>query len=687
MTGHATRRAGISFATALASIGGVVIVLSVGARSLGAQISPGPLARAHAELEGAANCVKCHGVRREPMSALCLSCHKEILALQRERRGYHGRVASSSGKTCAQCHPDHAGDDFRMIEWPGGHPSRFDHTEAGWALEGKHRDAKCETCHARKFRTAQVAALSPRTVSAGWVGLGQQCVGCHKTDDAHRGELDAKCERCHDARAWAPAPAFDHQASRYTLTGAHEHVKCSACHVTPKLPVRVNGDGERIGSFKPVPFAECSSCHADPHKGALGARCHDCHSTRGFDVIDKSGFNHQVTRYPLRGKHTSVSCEGCHGAALANRKPAFATCAGCHANVHGSDATLGGATTDCASCHGVQGFVPSTFSVRDHSASKYPLEGRHVTVRCGACHLPTPAARVAGVPAKVPARIARIHVPSATCAACHADAHDGDLAANVQRGVCESCHTTTGFAPSAFARSQHATLRVSLAGRHGDVACAACHGPSRAGLPPLPVAATRKARVTLSLADASCASCHVDPHNGRYDAKGAVPQQRGCVACHSELRWRPATTTSSLHGTFSYRLEGAHRAVSCVACHTDFSTAPASATLRLAARGVASLPFTTSRSTSCVTCHETPHGTQFAARTRGAACESCHDLDAFAPASAFDHERDATFSLKGAHARVPCASCHRSPAPGRPVVYRPLATTCESCHAGKRVTP
>jgi len=58
-------------------------------------------------------------------------------------------------------------------------------------------------------------------------------------------------------------------------------------------------------------------------------------------------------------------------------------------------------------------------------------------------------------------------------------------------------------------------------------------------------------------------------------------------------------------------------------------------------------------------------------------------MDAFRPARRFDHNRDAAFSLKGAHANVPCARCHRSVAgpSGKPVViYRPVPTACEACH-------
>lgn len=137
------------------------------------------------------------------------------------------------------------------------------------------------------------------------------------------------------------------------------------------------------------------------------------------------------------------------------------------------------------------------------------------------------------------------------------------------------------------------------------------------------------------------------------------------------------------HARFGYALDGAHRATPCMACHAEFKAVPATSTLVRSARGVASLPFTARRETTCASCHANPHGTQFATRKDGGTCEVCHATAAFAPASRFDHERDAAFSLSGAHAKVPCARCHKSVAAGAPVVYRPLSAKCESCHSGR----
>src|ERR1035437_9415084 len=65
---------------------GFALCLAVAGR---AQISPGPLARAHQSLDGGANCMKCHEVSTRTPTFRCLECHREIATqVQPEKRGY-----------------------------------------------------------------------------------------------------------------------------------------------------------------------------------------------------------------------------------------------------------------------------------------------------------------------------------------------------------------------------------------------------------------------------------------------------------------------------------------------------------------------------------------------------------------------------------------------------------------------
>lgn len=659
-----------------------------------AQISPGPLAKPHAQLEGATNCAKCHGLQRQPMSQMCVSCHKEIQALRSARHGLHGTDVAAAGKECASCHPDHAGATFSLVAWSEGSPERFDHRRTGWTLDGKHTAAKCESCHAEKFRTSEVAALSPRQGTVGWVGLDRTCASCHRADDPHRGALGATCEDCHDSNGWTPAPRFDHAKSAYPLTGKHADVGCDKCHRTARLSPRLDARGIRPAVFKPVPHRECSACHDDPHKGRLSPACAECHVTTSFSTLDRRGFNHALTRYALDGRHKSVRCESCHGPQLLQRNPPFATCGSCHADAHAGEATLAGRSVDCAACHTVGGYTPSTFTVAQHATARFALHGRHAAVACSMCHVPVaPAASTVtavAAPVRAPAtKRVRIRVAASRCAECHADAHAGQLAARAGGGSCESCHTDDGWGSSTFGTAAHARLRLPLEGRHAEIPCAACHGLERRGLPAhaKPAAAFGTAKVALALGETSCASCHADPHGGRYGAGGPGAKLGGCAACHGSKSFRPAVMDPALHARFAFTLEGAHLATPCVGCHVEMRATPAARTLVLDAKGVASLPFTTAARTACASCHETPHGRQFAARPGNGACESCHTVTSFRSAERFDHERDARFSLKGAHARVACGRCHRAP-PGRgapqPVVYRGVPSACEACHDARR---
>lgn len=647
---------------------------------LRAQISPGPLAKAHAQLEGALNCVKCHGPKKGSMTASCQSCHREITWLVERQRGYHAGRDVRAKQECASCHPDHAGVGFDLIAWPGGSAERFDHRAAGWALEGGHRELKCAECHTAAYRTSEAATLSRRTTGAGWIGLETACASCHADDDEHRGALKGRCEQCHDSRDWVPAPLFSHDSTDYALTGKHAEVACNDCHLAKRLPLRADAKGRAVPVYAPVPFASCGSCHDDPHRGRLSTRCADCHTTRGWEAGEGRAFNHNLTKYPLRGRHARVRCAACHGEDLARPNPASATCEGCHRDPHGGQAVLAGKPSDCGACHRVEGFTPSTFTVAQHLATPYPLEGRHAQVACAKCH--TPVASSAG---GAPARVARLRMPFGQCAACHADAHAGQLAARADAGACESCHAVAGWSPSTFTTARHATLRVTLDGRHGQVPCRACHGADRQGLPaPAALSSLGTARTAVTLTGAACADCHLDPHAGRYARSGALPVEGDCAACHSASAFRPSLVDPARHDRFTFRLEGAHRAVACVSCHDELKGRPARSTLVANGVGIARFPASAGVPRDCASCHENPHGTQFAARGERR-CESCHGVESFAPAPRFDHERDASFSLKGAHARVACSACHvpRTQGGVSTVTYRPLSGQCESCHDRK----
>jgi hypothetical protein len=562
---------------------GLAVALGLFAAGSGsaAQISPGPLSKAHAELEGMRNCLECHGIGEPKLDGRCLACHGEIEWLRARGRGLHG--AADLGE-CATCHTEHGGRDFEIVRWEAGRPEAFDHRDAGWPLEGRHRETGCRDCHQEKHMTSEAMRQRDRAVPAdSWLGL----------------------------------------------------------------------------------ETACAACHADPHDGRLGADCAQCHTTRNFGEIVEGRFDHESTRYPLRGAHRLVACAGCHEAEAGwVHRPESSACASCHADPHGGLATIAGRRADCAECHAVEGFRPSTFTVAMHATGPFPLEGEHRTVACEACH---PSKE--GVVALRPAH--------ARCVNCHADPHGGQLAARADGGACESCHDVDRFSPSTFSVEDHGALGFRLAGRHAETACRSCHGPRR----PFPLeepVPTGRAAVLFRFADTRCGTCHADPHRGRFAAER-------CVACHDERGFAPSRVDAAMHATYAFPLEGAHAAIPCLDCHRELEREPLENTL-VSVRSAAHLSFEIDRR-ECRDCHRDPHGGQFEGRSGGDACSVCHGFDSFADASRFDHERDAGFQLAGAHAAIACAACHRDEelAPGaRGPRYRPVPSRCEDCHGGAK---
>jgi len=563
------------------------------------QISPGPLSRAHESLEGNTHCFECHGSGDDAMKGQCLACHAGIASLIASSRGLH---AKDAGGECASCHPEHAGRDFDLIEWPEGGLRAFDHARTGWPLAGRHAEVRCQECHKPELQVGEALRLEKRKTGEGsWLGLETACAACHK----------------------------------------------------------------------------------DPHGARFGTDCASCHSAADWRAVDTTSFDHERTRYPLRGAHARVACDRCHApGGVRVARPAFDRCAACHADAHAGQTARAGVAPDCESCHRVDAFAPSTFTRERHAGTAYPLDGRHAHVACASCH---PKEGGAAAAARLGAAAITLRRAFASCRDCHADAHAGQLAHRDDKGNCESCHSAAGWTPSSFDSATHRATEFPLEGRHAATPCARCHGPERDGLPAVAAETAGPARRLFTFDTVACEACHADPHAGRYAAGGAAPRDEGCVACHGVDSFRPSLIDVAAHARLGTPLEGAHRAVPCFLCHADLDRPAGASTLRLAKPALPPLPFT-SRRERCADCHETPHGDQFDARPAGDDCALCHTSDAFRPASRFDHDRDASFALRGAHASVPCADCHkrRDSAAGAVVIYRPLSAECSTCHGEAR---
>ncbi len=86
-----------------------LLAAEVGAASpqLGSLVSPGPLSKAHASLEGLASCEKCHERGKGVSASKCVACHRPVAERIAARRGVHRDVNGD----CTSCHVEHAGVD------------------------------------------------------------------------------------------------------------------------------------------------------------------------------------------------------------------------------------------------------------------------------------------------------------------------------------------------------------------------------------------------------------------------------------------------------------------------------------------------------------------------------------------------------------------------------------------------
>jgi len=155
-------------------------------------MSPRPLAKPHHDLEGPLACAKCHVFGAGSAQLRCLDCHQEIAHRLDEKHGYHAaQVKPASGSNdCARCHAEHNGLNHRLVRWPVA-KEKFDHTQAGWKLEGKHAQLKCAECHTSKYITPRDrAALKGKDPNTSFATLDTSCTSCHR--DVHAGQLSAR---------------------------------------------------------------------------------------------------------------------------------------------------------------------------------------------------------------------------------------------------------------------------------------------------------------------------------------------------------------------------------------------------------------------------------------------------------------------------------------------------------------
>ena len=485
------------------------------------QLSPGELSKAHADLEGLTNCTKCHVLGEKETTSKCLECHTEIKAMIDQNKGYHAS-SEVKGNKCAQCHGEHFGRDFKIINFD---KDSFDHNLSGFKLVGKHSTIKCVDCHKPALIHQKI---SKRKDGNTYLGLGTECLSCH--EDYHQNTLSTNCTSCHNQEAFKPAPEFNHAKTKFPLVGKHQSVDCAKCH---KLEER---NGKKFQQFAGVAFARCTSCHEDVHKNKFGNDCLKCHNQFSFQEVKQLGtFNHDRTDYPLRGKHINVDCKKCHTSGNYTKALKFNRCSNCHADYHNKQFAKNGVSPDCAECHSVQGFSPSSYGIERHNQSDFPLEGAHMATPCLACHKTGEKWNFGNMGSR--------------CIDCHDNIHKNYMDARyIPNGDCKACHSVNEWSEIKF---DHNTTDFALLGKHNQVTCRECH--FRQGTKTKPIQQFKWEKQV-------CTNCHTDIHFAQFKVNG----KNDCLRCHTNTNWKPEKFD---HNNARFKLDGKHEGLACAQCH------------------------------------------------------------------------------------------------------------------------
>lgn len=304
-------------------------------------------------------CVKCHtrekrnGNDFQVFSGVefgnCTSCHED-------------QHNNKFGQDCKKCHTE---ESFHIIKGEND----FDHSKTNFALQGKHLQVDCKTCH-------KGAYTNPLRHN--------YCKDCHT--DEHKGQFVKKgktkdCKECHSLDGFE-IPQYtvtQHNNSDFPLKGAHIATPCLDCHKK-----------EKKWSFRNI-GKRCVDCHENIHKPYISEKhypnqtCTSCHNESKWAAIK---FDHTNTEFSLQGAHKNQSCRACHFKTQTGNKytqefsSLSASCTQCHQDVHYGQFDKN-SSTDCSRCHGNNDWQVEKFN---HDNTKFKLDGKHANVSCAKCH-------------------------------------------------------------------------------------------------------------------------------------------------------------------------------------------------------------------------------------------------------------------------------------------------------------
>lgn len=277
-----------------------------------------------------------------------------------------------------------------------------------------------------------------------------------KQKSPHGNKFTVDCTVCHVTEDWnkIKKTGFDHNKTKFPLTGQHKDVDCRKCHT--------NLEFSKIST-------DCNACHADVHQGTTGNDCARCHTTNSW-IVTKIKNLHQEAGFPLRGSHETADCNRCHTSASNLRFENIRTdCYACHKVQYNAtvgkpyDHKLLGFDTDCARCHNMTGMNWNSIGKGfDHTF--FPLTGGH-NLECAECH------EEGDYRKKLSSDCTSCHGGKKAIATGVIPAHSGVFA----RYSCGECHTNQTWNTVKF--KQHDGFYGIYTGNHKGawVKCTDCH--------------------------------------------------------------------------------------------------------------------------------------------------------------------------------------------------------------------
>ena len=319
------------------------------------------------------------------------------------------------------------------------------------------------------------------------------CATCH--EDFHKGRLGPNCQSCHNFVDWkihqrGPVRPFQDPLS------PHRAACAGAMRQVPHQRSRRQADAT-LG----IPFDKCADCHQDPHHGGFPQGCQPATTPvdgRGSACSPSTSelrpLQDQVSA--LEGKHATVEC------APMPRQRRFQEadrhsqkCTDCHKDAHNGQFLKRPDRGECSACHNVQGWKPSTFHLKAHASTEYPLEGGHAQVECMQCHTP-----------KGKDTLYKVKFERCT------DCHDDDTPTSLPPLLISTLR------PVPQARGIQA-LNLHPGQAQENPVCAdwrPCGRPVRRLPQGIWPSSSRNQPPSITGKDLNCTSCHNDPHKGQF---------------------------------------------------------------------------------------------------------------------------------------------------------------------------